>query len=305
VQKVCLLALLLFAALLAHAQEEIPLDSLMQSAEQWAKDNLDDDALAALQNVDQEKVKEFLKDFQKRSQGEYVVDMAQLKDAAHALLPLLESYEETTPYAVWLRAQLDYLDVAEEFRTNLPPVTVQPGEAPKLPPNPAPEKQREVWKAKLADRPWPKQAKPYIPRLKPIFVAERVPAELVWIAEVESSFDRRARSPEDAAGLFQLRPATARHYGLRVGLFDQRYNPEESARAAAKYLRYLHGKFPDWRLALAAYNAGEGTVSKVLKQRKAKTFDAIAAYLPAETQMYVPRIEAVLLRREGVKLSEL
>ena len=100
--------------------------------------------------------------------------------------------------------------------------------------------------------------------LKPVFADEQAPSELVWIAEVESSFDPQARSPAGAAGLFQLMPATARRFGLKTWPLDQRLNPEKSARAAAKYLDYLHGRFKDWRLALAAYNAGEGTVQKLL-----------------------------------------
>jgi membrane-bound lytic murein transglycosylase D len=56
---------------------------------------------------------------------------------------------------------------------------------------------------------------------------------------------------------------------------------------------------------LAAYNSGEGTVDRLLQKRKAHSFDAIAPHLPAETQMYVPKIEATLLRREGLKLSQL
>ncbi len=132
-----------------------------------------------------------------------------------------------------------------------------------------------------------------------------MPPELVWLAEVESSFDRRARSPAGAAGLFQLMPATARRYGLRTWPVDHRLRPEESARAVAQYLADLHRQFKDWRLALAAYNAGEGTVQELLDQRKARTFDAIATRLPAETQMYVPRVEATLARREGVKLGQL
>jgi membrane-bound lytic murein transglycosylase D len=100
-------------------------------------------------------------------------------------------------------------------------------------------------------------------------------------------------------------PATAKRYGLRMSPFDQRLKPEPSARAAAKYLRYLHGHFKDWRLALAAYNAGEGTLDRLLKRHKAQTFDAIAIHLPAETQMYVPKIEATLLRREGLRLDRL
>src|SRR5437867_12464802 len=100
-------------------------------------------------------------------------------------------------------------------------------------------------------------------------------------------------------------PATAKRYGLRTWPIDQRLKPEPSARAAAQYLQYLHGQFKDWRLALAAYNAGEGTVEKLLKGQKARTFDAIATRLPAETQMYVPRVEATILKREGVGLEKL
>ena len=101
-------------------------------------------------------------------------------------------------------------------------------------------------------------------------------------------------------------PATAQRYGLHTAWpRDQRLAPEPSARAAAHYLRDLHGQFKDWRLALAAYNAGEGTIQALLTRRKVHSYDAIAAGLPAETQMYVPRVEATLLRREGLKLAAL
>jgi membrane-bound lytic murein transglycosylase D len=121
-----------------------------------------------------------------------------------------------------------------------------------------------------------------------------------------SSFDPRVRSPAGAAGLFQLMPATARRYRLKTTWpRDQRLQPEPSARAAAQYLNYLHGRFKDWRLALAAYNAGEGTVQDLLTRQKAHSYDAIASRLPAETQMYVPKVEATLLRREGLTLAKL
>jgi membrane-bound lytic murein transglycosylase D len=125
------------------------------------------------------------------------------------------------------------------------------------------------------------------------------------VAEVESSFDPRARSPVGATGLFQLMPATAKRYGLQTWPLDQRLKPEPSARAAAEYLSFLHRDFKDWRLVLAAYNSGEGTVEELLKKHKAHTFDAIATHLPAETQMFVPKVEATILRREGRKLNEL
>src|SRR5205085_10609526 len=172
------------------------------------------------------------------------------------VLRLLEGYEETLPYALWLKARLDYLEVAEEFRRSVPTPKVKPGQPAKPIPNPEPQIEREIWIKKLAERPWPKTAQPLVNRLKPIFTAQKVPPELVWIAEVESSFDPRARSPQGAAGLFQLMPATAKRYGLRVSLLDQRLKAERSAEAAAKYLRYLHSHFKDWRLAFAAYNAG-------------------------------------------------
>jgi len=228
-----------------------------------------------------------------------------LKDAARGAVPLLESYEETLPYALWLKTRLDYLEVAEEFRLLIPSPKPTPGKPPKPLPNPSPQKEREIWIHKVVERPWPKTAQPYVSRLKPIFAAEKVPTQLVWVAEVESSFDPRARSPAGAAGLFQLMPTTAKRYGLRTWPMDQRLKPETSARAAAQYLRVLHAHFHDWRLALAAYNAGEGTVDNLLARRKVHTFDAIATGLPAETQMYVPKIEATILRREGMKLSQL
>jgi membrane-bound lytic murein transglycosylase D len=101
-------------------------------------------------------------------------------------------------------------------------------------------------------------------------------------------------------------PATAQRYGLKTTWpLDQRVRPEPCARAAAQYLQYLHDHFKDWRLALAAYNSGEGTVQALLTRRKARAYDEIATYLPAETQMYVPKVEATLLRREGMSLSQL
>jgi membrane-bound lytic murein transglycosylase D len=301
-----LLILLLLGGSLARAQDDsITLDDLMQSAQEWARENLDEDVLRALQNQDQAKVRQLFDEMQKRLQGEYVIDLAALRSAALAILPILQKYEETLPYALWLRTQLDYLDVADQLRLIIKPPKTAPGAPPRRLPNPTPQQEREVWIEKLAQRPWPESARAYVARLKPVFAARKVPPELVWIAEVESSFDPRARSPAGAAGLFQLMPATAKRFGLRCWPLDQRLRPEESAGATAKYLQYLHGHFNDWRLALAAYNAGEGAIDKLLQEHKAATFDAIAPHLPAETQMYVPRIEATLLRREGMKLSQL
>lgn len=308
--KICsLLVLALFAWGMALAQEfELDTNALRRAfdaAETWAKGNLDEDVLNALPQVDREKVEQFLRDYQKQLESDYVLDLAALKGAANVVLPLLEAHEETLPYAAWLKSKLDYLDVAEELRRAAPPPKVVPGQPPKPLQNPSSEAERKIWVRKVSSRPLPKGAELLVPKLKPIFASERVPTELIWIAEVESSFDARARSPVGAAGLFQLMPATAKRYGLRGWPRDQRYQPEPSARAAAKYLRQLHGQFGDWPLAIAAYNAGEGRVQRLLDRYNTRSFDRIATHLPAETQMYVPKVEATLLRREGVKLAQL
>jgi membrane-bound lytic murein transglycosylase D len=302
----CVFALLLAGSLVAWAQDDtITLPDLIQGAQQFAQDNLDTNLLNALPQVDDPAVQQFFRDLQRRFQGDYVVDLAELRQTAQTVLPLLESSGETRPYAAWLKAQMDYLDVADEIRLTIPPPTFETNQPPQPLPNPPPKTERELWVKKVSVAPWPALANEYVPELKPVFAAQKVPPDLVWMAEVESGFDRRALSPAGAAGLFQLMPATARRFGLSLWPRDQRYQPEPSATASAQYLKYLHDRFKDWRLALAAYNAGEGTVQKLLDRYKADSYDAIAGHLPAETQMYVPRVEAVLQQREGANLEQL
>ncbi len=306
--KLCfaLIAAGLVAAPVQAQDLELDLEEMAQSVEAWAAENLNEDALRVLRQADREQVNRFFTELQKQLHGEYVLDLAGLKEAARAVLPLLERYEETAPYAAWLKPRLDYLEVADQLVLKLPPPRVEPGQPAPPRTNPPPALQQEIWVRKLAREPWPAAAKSYVPQLKPIFKQAGVPPELVWIAEVESSFDARARSPAGAAGMFQLMPATARQYGLRTTWpLDQRVKPELCAKAAAQHLAYLHRQFKDWRLALAAYNAGEGTVRNALKRQRAGSFAAIAPRLPAETQMYVPRVEAVLLRCEGLSLDRL
>jgi len=295
--------ILLFAALTASAQTNTaPLEvkDLLNAAQNWAQENLDDDVLRALQGVDRAKVGDFLKQYQNYLQGDYVLDLAQLKDAATTVLPLLDAHEETQPYAAWLRSRLDYFDIAGQFTALAPPRT---NAVP--PPNPTFKQEQEIWVKKVAPRAWPKNAAELVPKLKPIFLEERVPAELVWLAEVESGFDAHAESPVGALGIFQLMPATAKAFGLSLWPFDERKQLEPSARAAAKLLRKLHTQFGDWRLAVAAYNCGEGRVGKALTRYDAKSYARIATHLPAETQMYVPKVEATILAREGIQMEKM
>lgn len=145
----------------------------------------------------------------------------------------------------------------------------------------------------------------YAAELKSIFAAQGVPQELVWVAEVESAFNPRARSGMGAAGLFQIMPATATSLGLSTARNDQRLNPAKNAAAAAKYLKYLHGRFRDWRLALSAYNCGETRLQSLITRHKTSSFEGLASRLPPQTREYVDKCEGILLAREGVRLHEL
>lgn len=300
------LAILITSSWLAKAQtNDLNLDDVMDSVQQFAQDNLDPDVLQALQSVDRSKVEEFLKHFDEYLKGDQVLDVAQLKDAANVALPLLTAHEETQPYAAWLRSRLDYFDAAEELKSLTPAPKPEPGK-PALPlPNPSFKTEQEIWIKKVSPRPLPKGAAQFVPKLKTIFAGEGVPAALIWLAEVESGFDASARSPAGAVGMFQLMPDTAKDLGLSLWPRDQRKQMEPAAQAAAKNLRQLHDQFGDWRLTVAAYNSGPGTVSRLLKRYQTTSYERIAPHLPAETQMYVPKVEATIQHREGLELEKL
>src|SRR5579885_3523611 len=93
------------------AQDQVlTVDDLVSSAQQWAQENLDQDALRVLQGADQEKVRKLLADFQKQFHGQYVIDLAGLRKTAESVIPVLEQYEETLPYALWLKVHLEDLE---------------------------------------------------------------------------------------------------------------------------------------------------------------------------------------------------
>jgi membrane-bound lytic murein transglycosylase D len=281
------------------------LEDLLGLGQQLLGDQLDPAVFEALRSGDPTQLHSWLKVAAEELQGEHVLDLAALEDGAAVVLPLLDRSPATKGYASWLRARMDYFKVADFFRETLP----RPGKAPNQPEpppmTPTPEQERKAWKKQVEQQAPPKLAATWVPRLKPVFRKAGAPAEFVWLAEVESSFEPLARSPAGAVGMYQLMPGTARDLGLKTSPQDERLVPEKSAKASATYLGRLRKQFGDWRLALAAYNAGPGRVAETLKRRRAKSYDAIAPHLPAETQMYVPKFEAVLQRREGRALHTL
>ena len=164
---------------------------------------------------------------------------------------------------------------------------------------------KQVWLRKLANRPAPARSAALLPDLKRAFQAEGVPAALVWQAEAESTFNPAARSPAGAVGLYQFMPATAQQFGLSLTPQDERLDAVKNARAAARYLKLLHGRFGNWPLAFAAYNCGQGRVASVLSKTGGRTFDDIHDKLPAETRMYVPKIAALVQLRENADIERL
>lgn len=243
--------------------------------------------------------------------------VAGLRPYAERALQRLAQVDGGEVAAEWFHQRLGYLQVAEEYTKTptqpppKPPQTVPPKPTPPAVHPPVARKHKvnldqdmKTWTARLPATPVP-LARQLAPDLKAIFKAEGVPGELIWLAEVESAFNPKAKSPVGAVGLFQFMPATAARFGLTTAPVDQRTDPQRSASAAARYLRLLHGRFSDWPLAVAAYNAGEGRVGRTLKQQGGRSFEDIADALPIETRMYVPRVAAVILHREGADLRQL
>jgi soluble lytic murein transglycosylase-like protein len=118
--------------------------------------------------------------------------------------------------------------------------------------------------------------------------AELQPALLRAVIAVESAFDPRAVSRKGAKGLMQLRPATARRYGVQ-----RPFDPAENLRGGAHYLKDLLKRYgSDLELALAAYNAGEDAVDR--HGRTIPPFAETRAYVPAVLRMYRKFLDAHL-----------
>jgi membrane-bound lytic murein transglycosylase D len=156
------------------------------------------------------------------------------------------------------------------------------------------------------------RASPYLHFIVESLDERAMPAELALLPIIESAYNPKANSIRDAAGLWQFMAATGRDFDLRqTAWYDGRRDVVASSKAAMDYLTRLHRQFgSDWLLAMAAYNAGEGTVSRAIEanQRRGLPTDYWHLNLPKETQDYVPRLLALsMLVREpetyGVQLS--
>ena len=123
-----------------------------------------------------------------------------------------------------------------------------------------------------------------------------MPTELALLPFIESAFNPQAVSSARAAGMWQFMPATGQYFELKQNVFrDDRRDVLASTRAALDYLQKLHGMFGDWHLALAAYNWGEGSVSRAIARNQKSGLGTTYADLamPNETRFYVPKLQAV------------
>lgn len=124
-----------------------------------------------------------------------------------------------------------------------------------------------------------------------------VPQDLIYQAVAESGFQPQALNHSSGAGgMWQFMPFGG--YGLqRNGYFDERFDPEKSTLAYARYMKYLYAQFGDWYLAMAAYDWGPGNVQRVVSRTGYADFWELYRHsvLPAETKAYVPGILAAII----------
>ena len=140
-----------------------------------------------------------------------------------------------------------------------------------------------------------------------------MPSEIALLPIIESAFNPGAYSVGRASGIWQFISSTGKNFGMQQNWwYDGRRDIISATNGALDYLQQLHEQFGDWELALAAYNWGEGAVSRAqARNRKLhKPTDFASLRLPPETQNYVPKLLAVKHivsnpERFGLKLASI
>jgi len=153
--------------------------------------------------------------------------------------------------------------------------------APDEVPYPEPEVEVASPVPSPAPEPAPTPTVPYAEIIDRVAREQNVDAKLVRaVIQVESAYNERARSKKGAMGLMQLMPATARQYAVA-----NPYDPTSNIEAGIKHLKSLLDRLPSVKLAIAAYNAGEGAVQR---------FRGVPPY--PETRDYVAKVLSLISR---------
>jgi membrane-bound lytic murein transglycosylase D len=134
----------------------------------------------------------------------------------------------------------------------------------------------------------------YFPMIEDIFDSYGLPAELKYMAVIESALNPRAVSRVGATGMWQFMYSTGRLYGLTINsVVDERRDPVKATHAAAKYLKDMYNIYHDWVLVIAAYNCGPGNVDKAIRRSgNRRDYWEIYYRLPRETRGYIPQFIA-------------
>lgn len=137
----------------------------------------------------------------------------------------------------------------------------------------------------------------WFPVMEPLMEKYGLPDDFKYLAMIESELTN-AVSPSKAVGFWQFLEGTGKEYGLEINKqVDMRYNVEKETVAACKYLKDSYRKFGSWISAAAAFNCGNGRITKTMEEQRVDSyFDML---LPEETQRYVYRILALKLITEN------
>ena len=137
----------------------------------------------------------------------------------------------------------------------------------------------------------------YKAMIQRIMGEEGVPQDLIYLAVAESGFQPQAMNRKSkAGGMWQFMPHG--NYGLtRNEYMDERFDPEKSTRAYARYMKFLYDQLGDWYLAMAGYDWGAGNVQRAVQKTGYADFWELYKRneLPGETRNYVPEILAAII----------
>ena len=144
----------------------------------------------------------------------------------------------------------------------------------------------------------------YKAMIEKVLAEEGLPQELIFVAQAESGFLPRALSNKKCVGMWQFAAFRGREYGLeQTTSTDDRMDPEEATRAAARHLHDLYNHFGDWYLAMAAYDCGPGCIDHAVQRTGYADYWTLRKLnvLPKETANYVPVILAMTIIAKNAK----
>ena len=137
----------------------------------------------------------------------------------------------------------------------------------------------------------------YRQMIERVMSEEGLPHDLIYLAVAESGFQPRAVNARSrAGGMWQFMPYG--NYGLvRNSYVDERFDPEKSTRAYARYMKYIYGQLGDWYLSMAGYDWGTGNIQRAVEKTGYADFWELYRRnnLPGETKNYVPEILAAII----------